>query len=270
MVNQNDYFLIGQSFQSFGKVPVIKRARGWRLYTQDGKRLVDLWQAGGASVLGHKPVRVTAELKSAAERGLYAPLPTFYEERLYKALKKLFPDKVFRIYKDDFSLNHALIQAGFDIQSFKITIWRPFSGENPVHSEQKNLFIPVLPFPSAPRTLVLDKILQKKFPPSDLVSPVLVACTAQAVNNLAAHPERGAVLYEEIETAIKGGLKWRRAGIYIYSMNSEEDCDRRFELFLRHGFLTSPLKNDPLILPGELSLGEERRLASLLASDDVN
>jgi glutamate-1-semialdehyde aminotransferase len=63
-------------------IPPINRARDYRLYTQDGRRLVDLWQYGGRAVLGHNPPGVLRELKNSAERGLFVPLPHPRDKRL--------------------------------------------------------------------------------------------------------------------------------------------------------------------------------------------
>ncbi|MDR3145398.1 MAG: hypothetical protein LBU21_03905, partial [Treponema sp.] len=63
-------------------LPRIRRARDFRLYTEDGKRLVDLWQDGGRALLGHTPPALFREIKNTAARGLAAPLPGFHEARL--------------------------------------------------------------------------------------------------------------------------------------------------------------------------------------------
>jgi hypothetical protein len=55
---------------------------------------------------------VLGELKNAAERGLFTPLPHPMERRFLKALGELFPGKVFRLYADAASLQRALAEAG--------------------------------------------------------------------------------------------------------------------------------------------------------------
>ncbi|MDR2784383.1 MAG: hypothetical protein LBB83_00550, partial [Treponema sp.] len=66
-------------------IPAIRRARGFRLYTADGRRIVDLWQYGGRAVLGHTPPAVLREMKNTAERGLFVPFPGPQERRFLKA-----------------------------------------------------------------------------------------------------------------------------------------------------------------------------------------
>ncbi|MDR2748215.1 MAG: hypothetical protein LBB77_12320, partial [Treponema sp.] len=94
-------------------LPVILRARDFRLYTQGGGRLVDLWQAGGRAILGHTPAGVFRDFKNYASRGLLAPFPHPQEQRLARALSRLLPGRVFRFYTDLFSLRSALEAAGF-------------------------------------------------------------------------------------------------------------------------------------------------------------
>jgi len=57
-------------------LPVIRRARGYRLYGQDGRRYLDLWQGGGRALLGHRPARVTTVLKNVISTGLVTDLPS--------------------------------------------------------------------------------------------------------------------------------------------------------------------------------------------------
>ena len=94
-------------------LPRVLRARDFHLYLEGGRRLLDLWLQGGRAILGHKPPNVVKELKNAAERGLFTPLPHPLEKRFLKALGEFFPDKTFRLYMDEASLHHALNDAGF-------------------------------------------------------------------------------------------------------------------------------------------------------------
>ena len=87
-----------EEFSLLREIPAVLRARDFRLYTDGGKRLVDLWQNGGAAILGHTPPSLLRELKNTASRGLYAPFPHFLEGRFLKALSSIFPGRDFRLY----------------------------------------------------------------------------------------------------------------------------------------------------------------------------
>ena len=262
----------GDSVKLLRLVPQVLRARGWRLYTQKG-RLVDLWQSGGASLLGHNPPALLRELKNSGERGLFAPLPHFAEGRLLKALAVLFPRREFRLYPERAALLAALSGAGL-----AGTSWRPFldeaapgpdgAAQNP---EEEAALVPVLPFPfpGAPAVLVLAAGSAERFPPPPPLSPLTLAAAARCVWNLCAAPDRGKPRFPRIEKALTQNRFWRRRGIYLfhdydYKHPPAADYGALFRRFLDAGFLLPPVEEEPAILPGELSPGEEAKLAGLL------
>ncbi|MDR2101769.1 MAG: hypothetical protein LBP43_04295 [Treponema sp.] len=282
-----------------GLVPPVLRARGFRLYTQGGGRLVDLWQYGGAAILGHTPAGILRSLKNTAERGLFVPFPHPLENRLRKALSRLFPDRVFRLYPDTLSLRRALIQAGLSgpgewpfydpalssnqgrppdsgpemssdnparFPDRPLSLWRPFLEGPEGPPSPASPFVPVLPWPAAPRVLVLEPEQAHPFPPPDLIPPVFLAAALRGVYDLiAAGPERGVVKFRHIKKALSQS-KWRRRGIYLSLTETlaEEDYAGLFRRFLEQGFLLPPAQDQPLILPACLSPGEEAKLAQLL------
>jgi len=87
-------------------LPPIRRARGWRLYAEDGRRFLDLWQEGGRALLGAKGTGLGTEIKAAVDKGLAKPFPSIHERRLEKELLALHPDyEAVRFYS---SLDAAL------------------------------------------------------------------------------------------------------------------------------------------------------------------
>ena len=318
-------------------LPRVLRARDFHLYLENGKRLTDLWLAGGRAVLGHKPPKVLGELKNAAERGLFTPFPHPMERRFVKALTQFFPRRTFRLYADPCSLYRALVDTGFaepgiaspadtpffdpaffppepqglqggrdtnprkaDRRDAKISLWRPFLDTAPVKSSDSQsygisyttapILIPILPWPLGPSVLVLDESLDTSFPPGELISPVLLAPATRALYDLAAaikakDPNRGSKQYQKIEKALNqtnsgransGGQKhseflWQRRGIYltiepdIAGEKAGEKYETLFRNFLEGGFLIPPSVNEPLILPGIMSKGEESKLAELIS-----
>ncbi|MDR1319042.1 MAG: hypothetical protein LBJ90_05405 [Treponema sp.] len=276
-------------------LPPVLRARDFRLYTEGGKRLVDLWQNGGAAVLGHTPPALLRELKNSASRGLFAPLPHPLEQRFVKALARLFPGRVFRIYAEGASLGIKLDVPPGDTFGGKpeapgAFLWRPFlDPQSPLAAPaEAPLLIPVLPGiqgwsadgPPLPRglcVLALDPALERArvFPPQDMLSPVLLAAAARGIYDLlAAAPLRGNPRFPKIDRALaKSGCPWRRRGIYLtQSSGAGGDSsgarvwEALFRGFLEEGFLLPPIPEHPLILPGVLSPGEEAKLAKLLES----
>jgi len=249
---------MGQNEQGLLRLlPKVLRARDFYLYLENGKRLTDLWLAGGRAVLGHKPPNILRELKNAAERGLFAPLPHPLEKRFLKALAELFPDRSFRLYNDSGSLQCALEQAGF---SGQIPLWRPFLGE------QSSLFIPILPWQLGPEVLVLEQNMEASFPPGEIIPPVLLAPATRACYDLIAkirNPDRQR--YHKVEKTLDEGKSlWRRQGIYLITEAAGEEYAALFRKFLEGGFLLPPAPSEPAILPALMSKGEEAKLIGLL------
>ncbi|MDR1363225.1 MAG: hypothetical protein LBJ35_04170 [Spirochaetaceae bacterium] len=237
--------------------PVIERARGFRLYG-GGRRFVDLWQHGGAAIMGHKPARVVRDMKNTAERGLFAPLPSTAARRFIRSLELLFPDKAFNVYADSSA-----------VSAYKrLPVWRPFCPALSEKSLNARAFRPVLPFPLAPAVVVCGKDSTKKQPDS-FVSPLILAASTRAVYDMLAHPERGLMRFKLIKEAFEQPetrKNWRLDGIYIYPVKTgaAKNWREHFRRFMNSGFLLPPSPAEPLILPGELSKGEGAALAKLL------
>ena len=257
------------------QVPVVLRARGFRLYTKGGRRLVDLWLNGGAAVLGHTPPNMLRELKNTASRGLYAPFPHFTEGRFIKALSKLLPGNSFRLYAAPPAELSVLFNSG------EAGLWRPFTDPaSPFAAGKKAppLLVPVLPGIQLWRNnlpLGLCVVAAESedclalLPEGDTLSPVLLAVAARGVYDLLASPGRAKPELRRVFKTLQKSpvnLLWRRQGIYLYlkeKRESEAWADL-FSQFLGAGFLLPPNQNQPLILPGELSDGEEAKLAAAL------
>jgi len=278
-------------------VPAVLRARDFRLYVRgeaagkSKRRLVDLWQNGGAAILGHTPPSALRELKNAASRGLYAPFPHFLETRYLKALTRVFPDRDFRLYASPPPGLEAMVADG------TAALWRPFlDSKNPlaVPENAPPVLIAVVPGvqgwrgvetgsgSTAALPLGLCVLAVKKnaaapgfapcgLPPGDFLSPVLLAVAARGVHDLvAAAPTRANPAFPRIAKALGGGssgtARWQRRGVYLFSGAPfpGETWEATFRRFLAAGFLLPPVSWQPAILPGVLSPGEEAKLAGLL------
>ncbi|MDR2730539.1 MAG: hypothetical protein LBB81_06535 [Treponema sp.] len=256
-----------------GFVPAVLRARGFRLYTQDTKRLVDLWQNGGAAVLGHTPPNVLRELKNYASRGLFSPLPHFLHDRYLKALSKLFPGYAFRIYSNPPPALGTLFQKS------AAGLWRPFVNIDTLFEIADNapsILVPVLPGiqswrDNLPQGLCVLAAQSQgeftRFPQSDTLPPYLLAAATRGVYGLIAASARGELHYPRINKALQNS-RWKRTGIYLVLKNEPDTStyNMLFQSFLDAGFLLPPYPSHPLILPAELSDGEESKLAAELGT----
>jgi len=263
--NQNEFSLLKQ-------IPTVLRARGFRLYTQDGKRLVDLWQNGGAAILGHTPPNLLREFKNTASRGLYAPFPHFTEGRFIKALSKIFPGRSFRLYAMPPKELAELFTSG------AVKLWRPFIDPSSPFATEENtpLFIPVLPgiqlwrdnLPLGLCIVTAESENQlANLPVSDILSPILLAVATRGVYDLLSAQDRTKPNFLRIAKALQTSKTWQCRGIYLYPKEKRESetWPVLFNKFLDAGFLLPPTPSQPLILPGELSDGEEAKLAAVLS-----
>jgi len=287
-------YVIDNDFHLLHLVPTVLRARDFRLYTQgkvkgeSKQRLVDLWRNGGAAILGHTPPSQLRELKNAASRGLYAPLPHFLEARYLKALARIFPDRHFRLYASPPRELETLMATG------NAELWRPFLDPREPLSVSKDappVLIPVLPgiqgwrvaknghgekyaLPLGFCVLAAKPDLARNLPPSDFISPVLLAVETRGIYDIIAAASGGAInTFPRIAKALRGGnTAWTRRGPYLMPRqpHDTESWSVTFRRFLDAGFLMPPVPFQPPILPSELSPGEEAKLANLLADDSAN
>ena len=261
------------------KVPTVLRARGYRLYTAGASakngRLVDLWLNGGAAILGHTPPNVLREIKNTASRGLYAPFPHFLEGRYIKALSKLFPGYSFRLYAAPPAELETLVKNG------TAGPWRPFLNPQEPFAITENfpILIPVLPgiqgwrnsLPLGLCVLAAQSEDQlSALPASDILSPVLLAAAARGIYDLIAAHDRAKLPFPRIFKALKSSenSRWHRQGIYLTPNEKIEgsEWETLFTKFLAAGFLIPPTPSQPLILPAEMSDGEDAKLSAVLIS----
>jgi len=295
----NGHSAMDNAFSLLRLVPTVLRARDFRLYTNgkaatakgaggEKQRLVDLWQNGGAAILGHTPPAMLRELKNTASRGLYAPFPHFLEDRYLKALSRIFPGRTLRLY--------AAPPPGLEKMAMdgNAALWRPFlDPKDPlaVPANAPPVLVPVVPgihgwrvvenrqgetiaLPLGLCVLAIDGSaaagidVQADLPPGDFISPVLLAVAARGIHDLlAASPSRGNPAFPRISKALRNGAApWQRRGPYLFPGPSiaGQEWAAVFRRFLDAGFLLPPAPFQPAILPGTLSPGEEAKLAGLL------
>ncbi|AEJ18628.1 hypothetical protein [Gracilinema caldarium] len=280
-------------------VEPIRRARGDFLYTYRGNRLVDLWKQGGRAILGHGKSHHLTGLKDTLARGVWMPVPHPGMRHLEKALQKLFPGKVLRIYR---GLNRTLTVVGNflaqqitweDIPdpaypglrpawsrfSNRITLWRPWidtvgevSSLRAPHLQDyhQDIIVPLLPlaWPEEVAVLILSDSVAPLFPPSELLSPVFAEYAQRAVYDLLQAIEQAPkVMLPKTQQALLNSSIWKGSSVYWYvdASFAQNDYEGLFREGLQKGFLLPPIVEDPLILPWSLSPGLDVKLAQLLS-----
>ena len=275
--------------------PPIHRARDYRLYSRDGRRLLDLYQANGAALLGHRQPRLSHTIKQRLSQGLYAALPSSYEAQtlliLKRLLRKLFPTRrcitIFgnreraiaalrRELKQplewDNLLDPALTTSGSDVaEKSGAALWRPFLP--PILA---SFIVPIVPFPAAfgPQPICSEAAIEAAEP--DLLSPLQLAGLTITLKNLEQalqgdyYPlsaKNRSDLVHPVELFDDYALKlWQRRGPYLTITASREHYAQIFHDFLDSGFLISPQFPGPTILPLICPQSELKRFANFSAT----
>jgi hypothetical protein len=258
-----------------GRVPVVRRAREYHLYSVSGKRYLDLWQNGGRSLLGHKPGRLTTVLKDTLSRGLIADLPSVFTGRLMRALQTMFP--AYREFRISATLIEALQLAGLYLGRIvaadevadpllkpkqagetPVSFWRPLLPDPPT----TEVLLPVLPFAmaGAPQIVCFRASAPRELPEQAPVSGVLSAGLLRMLHELQRFEMPGWLRPD----LLHGCAGWKQKQLYVVPEFDLGDYERVFEAFLDAQVLLSPEAPYISILPGgEISKGELGKMIGL-------
>jgi hypothetical protein len=256
-------------------IPVMKRARGFRLYALSGKRYLDLSLAGGHNLLGHKPHLLVNTLKQVCEKGVLSDLPSIYEGRFFRALRVLFP--AYHTFLAATSRPDLLALAARvlglpltekDIRdpfidgkpsSGTVCVWRPFFSGN----IESDIILPVIPTGLGPCLFVLCAKMPSAAPTAVAhgLSPLVFAAAAQGLNLL-----RTTRLPDYFRPdLIPRSRQFTQKDIYLVPRCTSAEYKKTFVRCLAAGILLPREPTAPAILPFELSPGE---LQNLLARFD--
>jgi len=260
------------------RVGPVRRARGYRLYTQAGHRILDLYQDGGRAILGQGGGGIVTAFKSGLERGPITPLPSVYMGRLHAAVRELIPEGgVIRVFANiERALGAISRWIGGQVSSADtcdpvwsvdgadrqhdgadrqhdgaIRLWRPFlpSDRSPFSGlPERWAILPILPAVGEPPQVVLFS--SPDVPESDIIAGFRLAALVRGVYDLVSDPGRP-------ELTLPG---FTSVGPYLLPEHTNRSYSDRFDILLHHGFLTSPAESVPSIVPAEMSAGELRQL----------
>jgi hypothetical protein len=267
-------------------LPPIRRARGYHLYDERGKRYLDLSLAGGRALLGHRPERVLLEMKNLLSRGLWSDLPSVYERRLGKAFALLLPDyPIVRVFANEERLVARLaplVTEGTKLSSpavigdpvsldlrptasadFPISRWRPFlsTGKETASIAIPSVVVPVLPFPASfgPAVACIRGLSDSDVPPSDIVAPALLGALLKSVHALL----RFRPAYREEKWCPFEAPWWERRGPYLVARCEKRRYSVVFRRLLDKGVFISPTFPGPSIVPADYTPGELKPLKTL-------
>ena len=228
------------------KIPEINRARGYFVYTADGKRYLDMALDGGRLIMGHRQKGYALALKNVIDKGILPGYPSTYIYRLKQAVKALLEKECFvYIFPSE---ERACKVLG------SIT---PDPINDPI--------ILVLPVPAdfAPGIVISDTELSLADEP---VSPVILAGAVRAVYNLKTFlSDRDYSEWEKAGIADACGDKWKVDLPYIYPQCEPDDYPAVWDAFFEAGVILSTDYDKPSVLPpsGELSEGSRKKVIKL-------
>lgn len=250
------------------KIPEINRARGYFLYTADGKRYLDMALDWGRLIMGHRQKGYGQAMKNVIDKGILPGFPSPYACRLKQAVKAIFgKDCNVYLFKSE---EHA--RAALTAKGLEYAMWRPLglNACDPIN----DLIIPVLPIPLAfaPGVVVSKAELDLAEEP---VSPVILAGAVRSLYNLKAFLseadysgwEKAGLAKTCVGTLAAGTGRWRVEFPYIYHLCTREQYSAVWDTFFEAGIILSYDYDTPSILPpfGELSEGSRKKLLKLFS-----
>ena len=248
------------------KIPEINRARGYFLYTADGKRYLDMVLDRGRLIMGHRQKGYGQAMKNVIDKGIIPGFPSPYAHRLKQAVKRLVGSECFvYLFKSEEKAWEVLGSITPDPMNDPIKGSPVFGDELLELSELPVVISLPVPFAFAPGVVVSKTELKLADEP---VSPVILAGAVRAVYNLIAFQKE--VNYSDWE---KAGLleacgdKWRVEMPYIYPLCTREHYSAVWDTFFEAGIILSYDYDKPSVLPpyGELSEGNRKKILKLFS-----
>lgn len=279
-------------------LPPVRRARGNRLYTADGKRYLDLWLDDGRGILGDRDRYTRTFAANAADKGLTRPYPGLYDARFIKAVTAAWPGfATVRLFSSEeralaAAARALLLQpapgsplalvdsatrpsaqtsaaAGVAPGPHKpgfIAIARPFA----TIPETCDLALPRLPCPRpfAPWCLMARdgtataQALSAE--EGDLVSAGSLVAAARGLSSLEASVSDGycEALWARFDRRMDTWFE--RSGPYLFPRAIPAGYEAFFQAALQGGALVSPLPDAPSVIPPDFDDGELAKLAKSL------
>ena len=257
------------SAASFAGFPSIRRSRGFRLYTPEGRRFLDLYQDAGRGMLGSRPKGLALRFKNSLDKLGPAAMPSIWEHRAARLLNSFFPDypqvSVFPSYPEAMKALEARLgadsapvrdplDAGYGTDELseidEPCIWRPFLPVPPA-----DVLLPVLPGTGTwGGVFVLSRKSLDLMPAP--VPPFLLAPQVYAAG----------LFFRWISQADLDYYKsfprgpWERRGPYLFPRCAKEDYPDLVQELISCGIYPSPDYHFPSIIPGSYEEGDIKLL----------
>lgn len=266
-------------------IPAIRRARGWRLYTENGRRLLDFCQDQGRGVMGWKADGATRLAKALMDKALTAPYPSVWQKRLEKAVLAWKPAYTSVLVFDNETEAEQVFKTLSDLRGGVLNDVVPFAAlempfaeflpdnepDSGFSGNGKKLAIARLPLARslAPGILLLSKTAFQeleacgKLPPQRPVAAFKLGAAVKSLQSLAAFQGKyRQALWAEIDPFIEN--LFSRRGPWLFPVYPAPEHRSVFQDCLASGILISPAYDFPSLIPGEFDLGEIKVLADIV------
>lgn len=239
---------------------IIKRARGHRLYSVAGEKIIDLSMDWGRAVLGHRPNGLSLAIKNGVDRGLYAGYDNIYTARIIKDFRKRFPAYSYitileHEHKVTDYFNTTISDPLFhDCNGSQVAYWRPF-----IDAPDSNNLVILYPMPGLNSvTLLVSK--EDTGLESDAVSPILLSGILRSLYDydmeLKTFDKNEYNRYKNIKDSVL------KAPYLIFSRDKKEYkdlCNKGLEV----GILLND-RSQIIVLSNDFSSGEHRKILNLI------
>lgn len=266
------------------QIPGIRRARGWRLYTENGRRLLDFYQDQGRGVMGWKVDGATRLAKALLDKALTAPYPSVWQKRLERAVLAWKPTFTSVLVFDNETEAKQVFRNLSGLLGVVLNDIAPFAGlempfaeflpndgqDSGLLEDGKKLAVARLPLARslAPGILLFSKEASQeleacgKLPPQAPVAAFKLGAAVKSLQSLAAfHEKYQETLWKQIDPFIEN--LFSRQGPWLFPAYPASEHKSIYRDCLASGILISPTYDFPSLIPGEFDLGEIKVLADI-------
>jgi hypothetical protein len=252
----------GEPASLLARLPAIRRARGWRLYAENGRRFLDLWSDGGRSAAGRRTGNQGRLAKELLDRGLVSGLPSFWEDRLRKELASWMPAySRFLFFSTEFEVLSLL--EDFGLSAGRARPFGSWLGDDA--GAGADLVLVTLPLAPAWSFAVLalkEGRMAGELPDPQPLATIKLALGARALSEFRRFErEIGEPHWARMDRYISG--LFERKGPWLIPRYAADAHAQFFDACLASGILISPCYGEPSIIPGEFEDGEVAALGKL-------